>query len=443
MNVVTSKLVSPVIMLLSAAAGLTLTVKPSHAHDIPTDVVVQVYLAAESGQLNLLVRVPLEAMRDIQFPLRGPGYLDIGEADRTIRDAAQIWIANDIDLYEGERRLEEKNIAAARISLPSDRSFRSYELAYEHVTGPPLPDDTRIIWNQALLDVLIEVPIVSADSAFSIDPELARLGLNTVTVLRFVTPDGDLRAFEFDGNPGLVRLDPRWHQAFFRFVRLGFDHILAGIDHLLFVMCLIIPFRRARPVIVLVTSFTVAHSITLLSSAFGLAPKALWFPPLIETLIAVSIVYMALENIVGARWQRRWAIAFAFGLVHGFGFSFALSETLQFAGPHLLTSLLAFNIGVELGQIAIVLMAIPILNFLFRSAKAERIGTIVLSALIAHSGWHWMIDRAVSLSQYQFRWPVFDFALLATAMRWLLLIVLIGASAWAAFRAWQRQAAAK
>lgn len=430
-------------MLLSAAAGLTLTVKPSHAHDIPTDVVVQVYLAAESGQLNLLVRVPLEAMRDIQFPLRGPGYLDIGEADRTIRDAAQIWIANDIDLYEGERRLEEKNIAAARISLPSDRSFRSYELAYEHVTGPPLPDDTRITWNQALLDVLIEVPIVSADSAFSIDPELARLGLNTVTVLRFVTPDGDLRAFEFDGNPGLVRLDPRWHQAFFRFVRLGFDHILAGIDHLLFVMCLIIPFRRARPVIVLVTSFTVAHSITLLSSAFGLAPKALWFPPLIETLIAVSIVYMALENIVGARWQRRWAIAFAFGLVHGFGFSFALSETLQFAGPHLLTSLLAFNIGVELGQIAIVLMAIPILNFLFRSAKAERIGTIVLSALIAHSGWHWMIDRAVSLSQYQFRWPVFDFALLATAMRWLLLIVLIGASAWAAFRAWQRQAAAK
>jgi len=115
----------------------------------------------------------------------------------------------------------------------------------------------------------------------------------------------------------------------------------------LFVMCLIIPFRRIRPLVVIVTSFTVAHSITLLASAFSLLPKALWFPPLIETLIAASIVYMAFENIVGSRWQRRWIIAFGFGLVHGFGFSFALRETLQFAGSHLLTSLLAFNLGVE------------------------------------------------------------------------------------------------
>ena len=73
------------------------------------------------------------------------------------------------------------------------------------------------------------------------------------------------------------------------------------------------------------TAFTVAHSITLIASAYDLAPDALWFPPLIETLIAMSIVYMALENIVGARAsQRRWMITFAFGLVHGFGFSFAL-----------------------------------------------------------------------------------------------------------------------
>ena len=82
-----------------------------------------------------------------------------------------------------------------------------------------------------------------------------------------------------------------------------------------------------------------------------LSPDALWFPPLIEMLIAMSIVYMALENIVGSNMQRRWMITFVFGLVHGFGFSFALRETLQFAGPHLLTALLAFNVGVELGQL--------------------------------------------------------------------------------------------
>ena len=83
-------------------------------------------------------------------------------------------------------------------------------------------------------------------------------------------------------------------------MKLGFTHILDGIDHLLFLFCLVIPFRRFRALVAVVTAFTVAHSITLFASAYDLAPDALWFPPLIETLIATSIVYMALENIVGA-----------------------------------------------------------------------------------------------------------------------------------------------
>ena len=100
---------------------------------------------------------------------------------------------------------------------------------------------------------------------------------------------------------------------------------------------------------------------------------------------------MALENIVSPAWRRRWMIAFAFGLVHGFGFSFALRDTLQFAGTHLLTSLLSFNVGVELGQVVVLLLLIPALELLFRFGVAERMGTIVLSAIVAHTGWHWMI----------------------------------------------------
>ncbi|MGH8166623.1 MAG: HupE/UreJ family protein, partial [Woeseiaceae bacterium] len=291
---------------------------------------------------------------------------------------------------------------------------------------------------QALLDILIEAPISSDDSAFAIEPELARLGLQTVTVLKFLPPDGAIRAFEFSGNPGLVQLDPRWHQAFFRFVGLGVHHILQGYDHLLFVTCLIIPFRRVRPLIVLVTSFTIAHSITLLSAAFGFAPASLWFPPFIEMLIAASIVYMALENIVGTRWQRRSVIAFAFGLVHGFGFSFALRETLQFSGSHLLTSLLAFNLGVELGQILVILAVVPLLNLVFRTARSERIGTIILSALLAHSGWHWMSDRAAAFAAYDVKWPAMNLTTLWVAMRWLLLLALIVAALVIAFR-WYRR----
>ena len=122
------------------------------------------------------------------------------------------------------------------------------------------------------------------------------------------------------------------------------------------------------------TAFTVAHSITLIASAFDMAPSALWFPPLIETLIAASIVYMAIENITGAHLQRRWVVTFAFGLVHGFGFSFALRESLQFAGSHLLTSLLAFNLGVELGQVLVLVIMLPVLGWLFRASSTSGSG---------------------------------------------------------------------
>jgi HupE / UreJ protein len=170
--------------------------------------------------------------------------------------------------------------------------------------------------------------------------------------------------------------------------------------------------------------------VTLIASAYDLAPDALWFPPLIETLIAISIVYMALENIVGGNLKRRWMITFGFGLVHGFGFSFALRQTLQFAGSHLLTSLLSFNVGVELGQLLVLLLLIPTLEILFRFVVAERIGTILLSALIAHTGWHWMEERAGRLSQYQFQWPALTAALMVSAIRWMMLIVILAGLIW-------------
>jgi hypothetical protein len=230
-----------------------------------------------------------------------------------------------------------------------------------------------------------------------------------------------------------VRLDPRWHQAALRFVRSGFLHILDGTDHLLFLFCLVIPFRRFRSLVVVVTAFTIAHSITLIAAAYNFAPDALWFPPLIEMLIAISIVYMALENIVSPQLKRRWMIAFGFGLVHGFGFSFALRQTLQFAGSHLLTSLLSFNLGVELGQLLVLLLLIPALDLLFRFVVPERMGTIILSALVTHTAWHWMVERAGVLRRYQFQWPALDVALLASAMRWAMVLVVAGGLYWLVF----------
>ena len=417
-------------------AGLLLAA-PSQpvAHDIPGDVTVQTIVAPQGDRLRLLVRVPLGAMRDFIFPQRGPGYLDIPAAGSMLRDAMMVWVGDELEIYEDDRRLTDQQLRAVRVSLPSDRSFASYEEALAHVTGPPLPPETEIFWQQAMLDALFEYPIRSDEAQFSLDPTLGRLGIRTTTVLRFVLPDGTVRAFEYSGNPGLVRLDPRWHQAALRFVALGFEHILDGIDHLLFLACLVIPFRRLLPLAAIVTAFTVAHSVTLIASAFELAPDALWFPPFVETMIAMSIVYMAFENIVGVQLQRRWLITFGFGLIHGFGFSFALRETLQFAGSHLLTSLLAFNLGVELGQLLVLVLLVPALSLLFRFVVAERVGTILLSALVAHTSWHWMSERAAQLSQFPFEFalPAFDLALLASAMRWAMLLLIVAGLLWLMF----------
>ena len=416
--------------LLSAAALLVLPCAVS-AHDIPNDVTVQMFVKPEGQHLHILVRVPLKAMRDISFPQRGPGYLDLERTAPLLPGAAKLWIAGFFETYENDALVANPQVMAARISLPSDFSFGSYETALANVTGPPLPESTDLVWDQTLLDVLFDSPIQSKRARFSIHPRFARLGLRVITVLRFIPPGGEVRAFEFDGDPGLVRLDPRWHQAALRFVDLGFLHILDGTDHLLFLFCLVIPFRRLRALIPVVTAFTVAHSITLIASAYNFAPDFLWFPPLIEVLIAASIVYMALENIVGASSvQRRWMIAFGFGLVHGFGFSFALRQSLQFAGSHLLTSLLSFNIGVELGQLLVLVLFIPVLQLFFRYAVAERMGTIILSAIVAHTAWHWMLDRGSVLQQFRFQWPALDAALLGLVLRWLALFTILGGLLW-------------
>ncbi len=152
------------------------------------------------------------------------------------------------------------------------------------------------------------------------------------------------------------------------------------------------------------------------------------FPPLVETLIAATIVYMGLENIIGSNVSRRWILAFAFGLIHGFGFSFALRETLQFAGDHLITSLLGFNLGVEIGQLAVLIVLVPALNLLFRYVVDERIGIIILSALVTHTAWHWMLDRYDVLTKFPF--PKLDAAFFAGAMRAAMAVLILVAAVW-------------
>ncbi|MCU1328702.1 MAG: hypothetical protein JWN34_4072 [Bryobacterales bacterium] len=409
-------------------AALLLAPVGATAHDIPADVAVHMFVAPRGQSLGVLIRVPMPALRDIDIPERAPGVTDLPRLQSRLPDAAQVWLANFIEIREDGQRLPRPKVEAVQLSLPSDRSFLWFPEALAHTVGPAMPPETSIVWNQLFADVLLTYPIRSATSKFAIHPRLQTLAARVLTTVRFVPPNSPERAFEFTGDPGLVTLDPGWFQAAWQFIGLGFRHILDGTDHLLFLLCLVLPLRKFRPLLVVVTAFTAAHSITLIASAFELAPSALWFPPLVETLIAVSIVYMGLENIASEKPRHhRWVLAFGFGLIHGFGFSFALKETLQFAGRHLLTSLLAFNLGVELGQLTVLAITIPLLALLFRYVVAERMGIIIVSALVVHTAWHWMLERAEVLGKYH---PVWTGDGVATALQWVVGLALFLGAAW-------------
>lgn len=401
---------------------LIVAISTAWAHDAPANVTVHMHARAEGQTMRVLVRIPLEAVRDVDFPATPEGYLDLVRTAPRLPGLAKLWVADTLELYENGARAAAPNIVATQISLESDRSFASFDEASEHLRAPPPKNEDRLFWKQVFFDVELAFPIASAQSAFAMRPNYVNLGERVNTVLHLPQ-----RTLLLTGDPGVFPLAPNWWQAASLFTGMGFRHILEGIDHLLFVLCLVIPVRRLRQLIWVVTAFTVAHSVTLAASAFNLAPDALWFPPLVEVAIAASIVYLAIANIFNAGGHGTWRIAFAFGLVHGFGFSFALRESLQFAGDHLVPALLAFNIGVELGQLLVLALLTPLLAWLFRRLPDERLGVIVLSALVAHTGWHWMLERGERLGKYALSMPELTAANGAMALRWLLAAMLLGA----------------
>src|SRR5271165_697912 len=334
----------------AAGLALVLGVPVVFAHDQPLQTAVNSFVKIDQDQAHLVVRVPLDLLRGAAFPVKGNVY-DIANSKDAL-DRAMVSIARGIPIWENGVLLHPRS-ATGRLTLPGDRSFESYESAVKQ-TSEPTKANVEIYYDQGYLDADFVYPIHSPQSVFTIRTLIAAdLGDVSKMTVRFLPLNEPSRAFLITASNGRVSLSPRWYQAAPGFVVLGIEHILSGMDHLLFLFCLLIPYRNFRGLIAVITAFTIAHSITLLGTAYGLAPVGHWFPPFVETAIAMSIVYMALENIVGANLRRRWIITGIFGLVHGFGFSYAMKDSLQFAGNHLLLSLLAFNIGIEIGQLAV------------------------------------------------------------------------------------------
>jgi hypothetical protein len=221
---------------------------------------------------------------------------------------------------------------------------------------------------------------------------LARVAFNGAVVERIAR----------SASPGFeVLAEPSVWTAGWRFLRLGVEHIFTGYDHIAFLLALLLLGGRFLDLVKIVTSFTIAHSLTLALAALGLfTPPARW----VESLIAASIVAVAGENLwvlrravassarVAAALRHRWRLTFAFGLVHGFGFAAALQE-LKLPRAALVAGLVSFNIGVEIGQVVIVALAFPLLAWLRTVRGFQPNGVRLLSLAIAGFGLVLLVQR--------------------------------------------------
>ncbi|WP_390583535.1 HupE/UreJ family protein [Erythrobacter sp. MTPC3] len=235
-----------------------------------------------------------------------------------------------------------------------------------------------------------------------------RFGLGGLTgradaIARFVPLDRPVQTFRLTADAPAARIaaEPdRWAVAADYFV-IGTEHILLGWDHLLFVIALALLVRRGWAVVKAATAFTVAHSITLTAATLGYT--GLPGRP-VEALIALSIVFLAVELVraVGQperlTWTRRapWLVAFVFGLLHGFGFAGALAE-IGLPQTEIASALIAFNLGVEAGQIAVIAVLLALVAGLTRFApKAENPAIRIAAYGIGITGSFWLIERVVS-----------------------------------------------
>ena len=206
------------------------------------------------------------------------------------------------------------------------------------------------------------------------------------------TPPSDVAAPAAAGaTPPVPAPVPR--PSFRQYFHLGVEHILEGFDHLLFLGALLIGMRQVKPMLVIITCFTLAHSVTLALAALELVQIS---PRLVEPLIALSIIVVGVENLLrkDATSDRYW-MAGGFGLIHGFGFAGVLRDTGLAQAGSIAMPLFAFNLGVEAGQLLVAAVVVPILLLLRRTAAFERYGRPAVSVLVILISTYWLLERTV------------------------------------------------
>ena len=393
--------------------------------DLPPEILLQGFAKPEDGRLRLLVRVPLVLLSSFGLPKRGPGYLDLARIDDKLKRVAAA-TARQIELRdEGIALIPVAR--KARISVLSDRSFTSYATARATLDGPPLPVETDLFWNQGFFDTELEYPLRSSDPHLSVRMNVApELGRRLKLRLEYLTVNGPARSYVFAGGSGQIALDPRWHEAAWLFLKAGFSGPLA-IDRFAFLVCLIAPFRQFQSLLALVAMLAGLQALTLTASAEGALTGTGWLAPLFDASLAALILLLAIGNLAAPSLRRRWFISALVGALGGFGVGELLAHASQFAGTHTFMSVLFFNLGVALSEVASLALAFTALRWLVDRALGPSLGVLVLSAVVGHQGWHWMMDRSPELRHALGHATASE---LASVALWVLLALLVGGAAW-------------
>jgi HupE/UreJ protein len=411
-------------LMLSAAAEPLM-------HDLPQDTVMHAFFRVQGREAHLLVRVPLDLLHGISWPTNHGEY-ELNDSRAAVNQALDA-LGHAILIWQDGERLAP-TVSSGQLAALGDLSFANPEAAAAHI-AQPVDAELKIAMDLGYLDAHFVYPIRPAPAVFSIQSRVAEdLQDLSKLVVQFV-PDGNNRggAMTISAQSGKVALNPDRRQAALGFVLVGMHDFLANTDCLLFIVCLMIPFRRARDFAAPFAAFVLANIISLAGTAFGFAPESVWSAALAASVSAVLIFFLALGNIFGAQLERRRLWTGLFGFVLGFEFAKLLAGRLQFAGDHSQIALWFFAVGVDLGALLASALTFVGLALILRGARAGRIGIIVLSAIVAHMSWHWMIDRVGVL--WQMPWPPMTMAGFYRLTQWIFAALLaVGAYILAAQR---------
>jgi hypothetical protein len=353
------------------ALATLLLARTARAHD-PFQITSTARIHAD--RIDLRVTMFGRTAMKVCFADQRPAPLDRAAFD-ALRPQIEACAARLFDVTAGGERLAP----TSAIAILTEENDVDSTLTYPAATRAPLVFDA--VHLKRLTDPTYGAELTATGDGVFLGQALLRADDSTLRI---------------DLVPGLspASQDAKPVPSFGAYLRLGFEHILTGYDHLLFLVGLLVACRSFRSVLGLVSAFTVAHSVTLALAAldvFSLPGRV------VEPLIAATIVFVGAENLVrGDEPKGRWALAFGFGLVHGFGFAGALEQIgLGALGAPIVAPLLSFNLGVEIGQIAVAAVLLPLL-FKLRSRPAfARHGARVVSLLVSAIGLYWLLQRTV------------------------------------------------